>query len=906
MRGNIIGNKNIPTLASARGVWSLREQYLALKNYIWPGATAPDSTPSLNVLTLKSIGLAGATNNTFRDDSPNNFLPTRNGDVTQGTFTPYFPTGYWSAYFDGSGDYLSAPNATANFTNQNFTAECWQYFTTNSIGYQPIMCNTGTGDAQGWIITTETNNCVYCYFSTGAGSWAYSIGTSYVPAVNAWTHFALVRNGTTATLYANGVSIGSATLGTSSIYSPSGAFYAGYYPHYPGGARSLTGYMSNIRLVTGTAVYTAPFTPPTNPLTAVTGTSLLCLQDSRFKDNSTNNATITKAGDVAVTRFSPFAPPRITAVASNFGSVYFDGSGDYLSVTTDTSFNLGTGDFTVEAWVNFNSQAGAIISTYGGWWLQYRSDYSGFCFGVGDTFTLVRTWTWTVNQWVHVAVTRSGTSLRMFINGVQQGATATDSTNFTVGSTLYCGALFSGFNHLNGYISNARVVKGSAVYTSDFTPSTTPLTAISGTSLLTCQSASTVTDASTNALTVTKNGDAKAVEITPFKRVTYPYSGSGFFDGAGDYLTVPSPSGQLGSGDFTVEAWVCPTARVAAYPTVWGNYSTWGAGSLALFAGHSGSSTTKYQVSCNGTFPALQSTSDIIYNAWTHLAVVRTNGVIRLYVNGVSEGGTFATTATLNQANTSWVGVAGDTISSGYFNGYISNLRVVAGAAVYAGNFTPPASPVTAIGGTSLLLNFDNAAIYDSTGNQNLLTSGTGKAASSVSKFSGSLSTDGTAYSFVSTSATATSPFYNFPSGTDFTIEFWVYRNDQGSAILYGGRPYGTQGAYPCIYFEGATLYYYVNSGNQIAGGTIPTGSWYHIALCRASGTTRLFVNGSQVGSVSDTVSYLPGANRPLIGNYDYYSGTNGYALNGYLEDMRVTRTARYTAAFTPPPAPFA
>jgi hypothetical protein len=111
------------------------------------------------------------------------------------------------------------------------------------------------------------------------------------------------------------------------------------------------------------------------------------------------------------------------------------------------------------------------------------------------------------------------------------------------------------------------VVKGTAVYTSNFTPSITPLTAISGTSLLTCQSP-TFVDNSTNNFTITAVGNSRPTQQNPFgitNELTNGYTantvgGSAYFDGTGDYLTVPSNTIFQITGNVTIEAYVYATS----------------------------------------------------------------------------------------------------------------------------------------------------------------------------------------------------------------------------------------------------------------------------------------------------------------------------------------------------------
>lgn len=148
-----------------------------------------------------------------------------------------------------------------------------------------------------------------------------------------------------------------------------------------------------------------------------------------------------------------------------------------------------------------------------------------------------------------------------------------------------------------------------------------------------------------------------------------------------------------------------------------------------------------------------------------------------------------------------------------------------------------------------------------------------------------------------------------FAFGTgDFTIE-WHHRlstSKTGFRIILDSRPTGTNGLYPTIYVDGSNIYYYANTGTRIssASGVINlTGTWQHGALCRASGVTRLFIAGTQVGSsYTDSNNYVN--QRFRFGN----TGTSDSfenILEGWLDECRITKAARYTSNFTPPASPF-
>lgn len=170
---------------------------------------------------------------------------------------------------------------------------------------------------------------------------------------------------------------------------------------------------------------------------------------------------------------------QIDTAQYKFGgaSARFDGSGDYVRYPDSADWDFGTGDFTVEAWVRFNSFSATVTmvgnylgASYG--WSFQRRNTNVLAFGNGDTLLISRPWSPSNGVWYHVAVCRHETNIRLFIDGVQQGAAATDSTNIS-GSTnpLILGALqVSGIQQfLNGWLDDVRITK-AARYTASFTP----------------------------------------------------------------------------------------------------------------------------------------------------------------------------------------------------------------------------------------------------------------------------------------------------------------------------------------------------------------------------------------------------------------------------------------------------
>ena len=636
--------------------------------------TIRDSFFKAVTLLLNGDGTNGAQNNTFLDSSTNNFTITRNGNTTQGTNTPFSQAaGYWSNYFNGTTDYLTAPVNTAfTFGTGDFTVECWIYATGSSAGRitnrQPASGLTGSW---GFNFTSTTFS-----FSEVIGGEPGVTASGLPTMLNTWTHLAASREGSTLRLFANGILVGSGTFTNnlnSLVYTLGiGATYETYF----------SGYISNLRIVKGTAVYTAAFTPPTTPLTAITNTSLLTCQSNYFKDNSSNNFALTITGTPSIQPFSPFAPTSAYSTSVNGGSMYFDGTGDYLKNTSGTAFTFGTGDFTIEYWTYTSSFGSGFIchcgsaTTAAGFACGFNT---GSIYGTTSTTAYNTSVTPPLNQWIHIVWVRSGTTLKCYLNG-SSIYTTTVSTNFTeTGFTV--GAYGSGTNAMPaGYLSNFRVVKGTAVYTSAFTPPTAPLTAITNTSLLLSGTNAGIFD---NAM---KN-DLETVGDAQISTSVVKYgTGSMKFDGTGDYLTIRNNDVlQLGTGDFTIEFWAFANTGQAQYGGFVGKRTNdFNLNSWRIAYGATGANTVDIAYSGNVGVVA----APFSLNTWNHVAFVRSGTTLKVFVNGVL--GATGTGWTYDLSNTFNLEIGTNASGSYNLNGYIDDLRITKGIARYTANFTSP------------------------------------------------------------------------------------------------------------------------------------------------------------------------------------------------------------------------
>jgi len=673
---------------------------------ILPSVVVPsDAYFKYTSLLLPGTGTNNATNNTFLDSSTNNFTITRNGNPTQGTFTPYGSN--WSNYFDGTGDYLTIPYSTTAFDwwTTDYTLEAW-VFASSWTGWsasttQPALIGNfaEAGTTNYWCFGPHSDGTVkFNYWNGSTSNYATSSATV---VLNQWNHIAFTKTSSGIIVWVNGV--GNTVTAISG--TPQSATAQPLTIGKTTTSAGITGYVSNIRIVKGTAVYTSNFTPPTAPLTAIANTSLLTCADNRLIDDSTNNFTITKNGDVSVQRFSPFSPAQAYSAGTIGGSGYFDGTGDYLTTPADAAFTFGTGNLTLECWIY---QTATSASTYrvifadnvygnaGGYTLySYNNALNLWKGGSGGIEVIAPAGTIALNTWTHVAWTRSGSSNRLFINGIQVGATTTDATNYT-STASYIGASQTGTLPFIGYISDVRIVKGTAVYTTNFTPSTTPLPTISGTSLLlNYTNAGIIDNAMMNNLETV--GDAK-ISTAQSKFGNSSMS----FDGTGDYLTttLTNLNYAFGSGDFTIEFWVYFNAFPSATWMVQLSQYVDTNNRVSIFFGNNATnenglvfkvvtSSTVYKAVENDSASITMASLGYNTSTWYHVAITRSGSTIKGFINGTQKC-TTTTSATFPTLSAPLLIGSFDTTPQFTHNGYIDDLRITKGYARYTSNFTPP------------------------------------------------------------------------------------------------------------------------------------------------------------------------------------------------------------------------
>ena len=640
------------------------------------GISPVASDPYFNYTTLllHGDGTNGAQNNTFLDSSTNNFTITRNGNTTQGTFSPFSQTG-WSNYFDTSA-YLSVASDLVGSTTSTFTVDGWVYLTatpTSSFEISAFCGLSGQGNGANNYMSfgpTSDSKITLRWFD-GATKSAKSTTTL---ALNTWYYIACVVNSNAISMFINGVS--ETVTGTTTLTNRGGTATESYIGGKAHTYATLAGYISNIRVSSVARTITAQ----TAPFTSDANTTILTCNSNRFVDTSSSPKTLTIGGSPSVQAFSPFAPTAAYSAATVGGSGYFDGSGDYLSLASNANLTPASGNFCVECWIY-----PIAFDTYNG--IFVGNDVGGFFFGkltggiglrISATSDVISATAPSTNQWTHVAITRSGTDVRLFYNGVQQGSTVTNSTNF-VQSATYIGTDGSGGSYWNGYISGLRFVKGSSVYTSNFTPSTTPLTAITNTQLLLNFTNGGIIDNTAKNVLETVGNAQISTSVKKFGTGSF-YTGA---TSGSHYLRLPAhPFYQFGTESFTIEGWF--------QPLLGGNERTFYAhglnttGGMALFVGTGG---VRFRAMGQNDLSYATTISD---STFTHIAFVRDGNTRRIFINGTQVA---SDTLSFNVSDNviTDIGASAQNASDSFkYYGYIDDLRITKGIARYTTTFTPP------------------------------------------------------------------------------------------------------------------------------------------------------------------------------------------------------------------------
>jgi hypothetical protein len=433
------------------------------------------STPTAPFTSDANTTLLTCQGNRFVDVSGTPKTLTPSGGPLVQAFQPFSPTASYttalyggSGYFNGTDAYLTYNQTFALGTN-DFTLEFWLNIPVD-VAYPTNYW------LWGW--RNGTNNCPALYLagvSGGGNTINFTGGASNflsnpnrIPT-NTWTHVAIVRSGlgtNNLKMYINGAQV--AQSSTTQSFTYTGTQPVGANPSGDGGLYPSNVYFSNFRIVNGTAVYTAAFTPPTSPLTAITNTALLLnFTNAGIYDAAAQNDMVTGG----TTQASSTITPKWGTTSMKFNGA----TTDYLYAPVNSADTFGSGNWTIEGWFNFSSVSGnqemfskeslnsaqsgiRCVLTSARVQFQLSSNGSTYATTVSCSTAL------TTGVWYYLAFVRNGIAITVYLNGTSDGTGSFTGALYETNTfwALASRGLYSGGTSFNGYIQDFRITKGVA------------------------------------------------------------------------------------------------------------------------------------------------------------------------------------------------------------------------------------------------------------------------------------------------------------------------------------------------------------------------------------------------------------------------------------------------------------
>ena len=646
-----------------------------------------------NVTRLLMQGAAGATGGaTYVDDVFSTYLWRGDGQsgrpISNGIKLSNNNSGN-SVYFDGTGDYLLT-NSSSDYTfgTGDFTVEHWLYtdftFTGNAAQLIDARDFGASGDSNWTTNITASNQVRFFAVQPGGLPGDIRITTNTTLSDNTWYHVALVRSSGTTKMYIDGVQQ-TQTFTDGNNYNNTTltlGIHGTNRTSFP-----FNGNLSDVRITKGQALYTSNFTPSTKSLTTTSqgatasNVKLLCCNTNTL---TASPGTITAGGNVIAQKFG-----RFTANDGEGGMVWIkDRTNAYNYVLQDTVRGAGA---TTKLASNAN-------------WAQNASDnalqWSGYISGFNNGgFSLDKTGSGSID-WANV--NKNGDDYTSWTFRKQKGffdivtytgnGVAGREIAHSLGSVPGCIMVknlsdsyeWAVYHQSLGGTKNLQLSANTAAMTNQYFWNNTNPTA---THFTTAQSTDT-----------NKNGDSYVAYIFAGGPSTEDTACSVSFDGSNDGLSATSSDLVLGTGDFTVECWFRlsggNTDRIISMDKVSNPTNRW------IVYHHQG----LVRLNINGSDILFHGINMTDYTTWHHLAVVKHNNVTKLYIDGNIETphGSYEYNDTLDyQSDQIHIGMEPN--GGGNFDGLISNVRVVAGTAVYTSLFRPPIKPLTNITNTKLL-----------------------------------------------------------------------------------------------------------------------------------------------------------------------------------------------------------
>lgn len=386
-----------------------------------------------------------------------------------------------SVSFDGTAKTLSVPATGALvFGKDDFTVEFWVY-PTSVTGSATLFSVRETGSNYGPLAIVRDGAALDLYVSENGSSWKVN-ATGGTLTVNTWHHVAVVRVDDTITMYLGGTSVASGTLTSATTF-----LHSYGYPIRLGGEKSsgyFAGYMDDLLVYRG-ARYTANFSVPTSAYSVSPADEevdlfypyvlvLLHMEGvdggTVFYDHSRRGFGVTVGSNVAT-----------EADHFKFGSTSYHATGatSGLAIADSVYHEVGSNDFTIEFWARFTDVTTAqtlvtkrsSTAAYGPYHIEVVGGNLSMAASTNGT-------SWTsqdttagavsVDTWYHIALVRSGTTLKLYLNGTETGSAAISGSLTDNSQSLRIAAEATGDRCFTGYLDEFRFTNGIGRYTGNF------------------------------------------------------------------------------------------------------------------------------------------------------------------------------------------------------------------------------------------------------------------------------------------------------------------------------------------------------------------------------------------------------------------------------------------------------
>lgn len=586
------------------------------------------------------------------------------------------------------------------------------------------------------------------------------------------------------------------------------------------------------------------------------------------------------------------------------GSVAFDGE-NYIKPLSGSHFNFGSGDFTIDGWVNATdttvlpiifdtrtltpSKTGFAFGLDRSWFLQIKIGDNSYKSNKGIFAGL----------WYHIALSKTSGVYTMWVNGEKVGS-FNDSTAFN-SEEATLGASFEGENIFTGNIFNFRVIKGESIYdiNQNFNPPSYPVSSTNNTSLL--------LGAYKHNQVVDRLGKNEVISYSTAmssRKESKFGTSSIYFDGAnyGALGFRKSDNFSFGTSNFTIEGWLSSGKTFESVdvevPADDGTVSTTTvvsevtASSRCIFDTRtSGSSTSGFYLAehdggfivGNDDTTFISTESGRESGKWQHFAVVRDGSKLTLFIDGLSSnGGSFdLTTENFSDSNLTVGGYVDNLLNPYTLFGYLDNFLVIKDEAKYTRDFSP--SPLLLNDIDSSFAGLNKSKLVDNSVNNALITPSlpvntivrsASPKSDSVDLYNESLHYGGLYFDSGATQTSIEIPYkpelFDWWS-SDFTLEYFIYpttfneiatiadtyftalgTNRKASLVIGNFLKDGTEFVWSFGHLADGTVSFVYQTNNQstptprrfTGNGKLKPYEWNHVALCVTSGNPRIYVNG--------------------------------------------------------------